>query len=210
MRGLAGGHASNPFTIQRSSERRECTAHGRRVWLPVSCRSEYEDRYRLMADRCRDRFYRYVLRGVSRERFLEMSGYDTSFPVACAEDIELSYRMSARGWKMKFAPAAIVYHTHPDTLSAYIKKKYKFAFWRVLCGAEESQQGSERQPHAAADEASASVRASVAACGGSGSGIRWRCLRRHSYLLALWSARCHSRCARSRKILSSGCFLRLC
>ena len=61
-----------------------------------------------------------------------MKGYDISFPVACAEDIELSYRMSARGWKMKFAPAAIVYHTHPDTLSRYLKKKYKFAFWRVL------------------------------------------------------------------------------
>jgi GT2 family glycosyltransferase len=61
-----------------------------------------------------------------------MTGYDTSFPVACAEDIELSYRMSARGWKMKFVPGAIVYHTHPATLSAYLKKKYKFAFWRVL------------------------------------------------------------------------------
>jgi Glycosyl transferase family group 2 len=61
-----------------------------------------------------------------------MTGYDTSFPVACAEDIELSYRMSARGWKMKFVPAAIVYHTHPDTFSRYLKKKYKFAFWRVL------------------------------------------------------------------------------
>jgi hypothetical protein len=40
--------------------------------------------------------------------------------------------MSARGWKMKFAPAAIVYHTHPDTIWRYLKKKYKFAFWRVL------------------------------------------------------------------------------
>jgi cellulose synthase/poly-beta-1,6-N-acetylglucosamine synthase-like glycosyltransferase len=70
--------------------------------------------------------------GFRRDRFLEMTGYDTSFPVACAEDIELSYRMSARGWKMKFVPAAIVYHTHPDTLSRYLKKKYKFAFWRML------------------------------------------------------------------------------
>jgi cellulose synthase/poly-beta-1,6-N-acetylglucosamine synthase-like glycosyltransferase len=70
--------------------------------------------------------------GFRRERFLEMSGYDTSFPVACAEDVELSYRMSARGWKMKFVPAAIVYHTHPNTFWGYLKKKYKFAFWRVL------------------------------------------------------------------------------
>jgi hypothetical protein len=40
--------------------------------------------------------------------------------------------MSARGWKMKFVPGAIVYHTHPDTFWRYLKKKYKFAFWRVL------------------------------------------------------------------------------
>jgi cellulose synthase/poly-beta-1,6-N-acetylglucosamine synthase-like glycosyltransferase len=70
--------------------------------------------------------------GFRRERFLEMAGYDMSFPVACAEDVELSYRMSARGWKMKFVPAAIVYHTHPNTFWRYLKKKYKFAFWRVL------------------------------------------------------------------------------
>jgi GT2 family glycosyltransferase len=93
---------------------------------------EYEDRYRLMADLdCIDFIDTYSA-AFRRDRFLEMAGYDISFPVACAEDAELSYRMSARGWKMKFAPAAIVYHTHPDTLSAYFKKKYKFAFWRVL------------------------------------------------------------------------------
>jgi glycosyltransferase involved in cell wall biosynthesis len=93
---------------------------------------EYEDRYRLMADLdCIDFIDTYSA-AFRRDRFLEMDGYDTSFPVACAEDVELSYRMSAHGWKMKFAPAAIVYHTHPDTLARYLKKKYKFAFWRVL------------------------------------------------------------------------------
>jgi GT2 family glycosyltransferase len=93
---------------------------------------EYQDRYRLMARLPRIDFIDTYSAAFRRDRFLEMTGYDTSFPVACAEDIELSYRMSARGWKMTFAPAAIVYHTHPDTLSRYLKKKYKFAFWRVL------------------------------------------------------------------------------
>ena len=93
---------------------------------------EYEDRYRLMAHLdCIDFIDTYSA-AFRRDRFLEMAGYDISFPVACSEDIELSYRMSARGWKMKFVPAAIVYHTHPDTFSRYLKKKYKFAFWRVL------------------------------------------------------------------------------
>ncbi len=93
---------------------------------------EYEDKYRLMARHPDIDFIDTYSAAFRRDRFLEMAGYDTSFRLACAEDVELSYRMSARGWKMKFAPNAIVYHTHPDTLSKYLKKKYKFAFWRVL------------------------------------------------------------------------------
>jgi cellulose synthase/poly-beta-1,6-N-acetylglucosamine synthase-like glycosyltransferase len=93
---------------------------------------EYEDRYRRMASLRNIDFIDTYSAAFRRDRFLEMTGYDTSFPVACAEDAELSYRMSARGWKMKFIPAAIVYHTHPDTIWSYLKKKYKFAFWRML------------------------------------------------------------------------------
>jgi GT2 family glycosyltransferase len=93
---------------------------------------EYEDRYHMMAGLPNIDFIDTYSAAFRRDRFLEMTGYDTSFPVACAEDIELSYRMSARGWKMKFVPAAIVYHTHPYTFWRYLKKKYKFAYWRVL------------------------------------------------------------------------------
>ncbi len=89
---------------------------------------EYEDKYRLMARLADIDFIDTYSAAFRRDRFLAMAGYDTLFPVACAEDVELSYRMSARGWKMKFAPDAIVYHTHPETLSKYLKKKYKFAF----------------------------------------------------------------------------------
>jgi glycosyltransferase involved in cell wall biosynthesis len=93
---------------------------------------EYEDKYRLMSHVRHIDFIDTYSAAFRRGRFLEINGYDTTFPVACAEDVELSYRMSARGWAMKFVPAAIVYHTHPDTLWRYLHKKYKFAFWRVL------------------------------------------------------------------------------
>jgi cellulose synthase/poly-beta-1,6-N-acetylglucosamine synthase-like glycosyltransferase len=93
---------------------------------------EYEDKYRLMEGAESIDFIDTYSAAFRRERFLDMGGYDTSFPVACAEDIELSYRMSSRGWKMKFAPSAIVYHTHPNTVLSYLRKKYKFAYWRVL------------------------------------------------------------------------------
>jgi glycosyltransferase involved in cell wall biosynthesis len=93
---------------------------------------EYEDRYRIMAGFSDIDFIDTYSAAFRRDRFREMNGYDTSFPVACAEDIELSYRMSSRGWKMKFAPTAIVCHTHPDRFWRYLRKKYKFAFWRML------------------------------------------------------------------------------
>jgi cellulose synthase/poly-beta-1,6-N-acetylglucosamine synthase-like glycosyltransferase len=93
---------------------------------------EYEERYRRMARFEDIDFIDTYSAAFRRDRLLEVGGFDTSFPVACAEDVDLSYRMAARGWKMKFARGGIVYHTHPDTIRAYLKKKYKFAFWRVL------------------------------------------------------------------------------
>ena len=93
---------------------------------------EYEDKYRLMSHLPKIDFIDTYSAAFRRDRFLEVNGFDTSFPVACAEDVDLSYRMSARGWTMKFVPTAVVYHTHPDTLWCYLKKKYKFAFWRIL------------------------------------------------------------------------------
>lgn len=94
--------------------------------------AEYEDKYRIMAQHADIDFIDTYSAAFRRDKFLEMNGYDTEFPVACAEDVELSYRMAARGWRMSFVPDAIVYHQHPNSLLGYIKKKFKFAFWRVL------------------------------------------------------------------------------
>ena len=93
---------------------------------------EYEDKYRIMAAQPSIDFIDTYSAAFRAANFHEMGGYDTSFPVACAEDIELSYLMSAKGWKMVFVPNAIVFHTHPNSFVNYFKKKYKFAFWRVL------------------------------------------------------------------------------
>lgn len=94
--------------------------------------AEYEDRYRLMTALEHIDFVDTYSAAFRRASFLAIGGYDTSFPVACAEDVDLSYRMSAEGWIMKFVPSAVVYHTHPGTLRGYLSKKYKFAFWRVF------------------------------------------------------------------------------
>ena len=93
---------------------------------------EYEDKYRIMAAHPSIDFIDTYSAGFRREQFLDIGGYDTSFPVACAEDVELSFRMSAQRWPMRFIPSAVVYHSHPDKPFQYFRKKYKFAYWRVL------------------------------------------------------------------------------
>ncbi len=93
---------------------------------------ECEERYRIMRRSPYIDFIGSYSAAYRRDHFLAMSGFDSVFPVACAEDAELAYRMAARGWKLKLAPDAIIYHQHPDRFTIYFKKKFKFAFWRVL------------------------------------------------------------------------------
>jgi len=93
---------------------------------------EYEDKYDLMR---KDEFIDFIdtySAGFRKDVFNSMGGYDCSFPVACSEDAEFSFRLANRGYKMVFVPGAIVYHIHPDTFTSYIRKKFKFAYWRML------------------------------------------------------------------------------
>lgn len=93
---------------------------------------EYQDKYDLLKKSKYIDFVDTYSAGFKRDVFLRFQGYDTSFPVACAEDVELSFRMSNAGLKMVFNPRAVVYHTHPNNWISYFKKKYKFAYWRMV------------------------------------------------------------------------------
>lgn len=94
--------------------------------------AEYQDKYRLLEKHREIDFIDTYSAGFRRETFLRYGGYDTNFPVACAEDVELSFRMSNGGERMVYVPGAVVYHHHPDRWRAYFLKKYKFAYWRML------------------------------------------------------------------------------
>lgn len=92
---------------------------------------EYEEKYRYMDK------YKYIdfidtySAAYRKNVFQEFGGFNTDFPVACAEDVELSFRIANAGHKLVFNPNAIVTHSHPDTFWWYLQKKYKFAFWRM-------------------------------------------------------------------------------
>ncbi|MBN1297098.1 exopolysaccharide biosynthesis polyprenyl glycosylphosphotransferase, partial [bacterium] len=64
--------------------------------------------------------------------FWQVGGFDPHFPVANNEDVDLSYKIARQGFPMIFNPAAIVFHTHPDSFSRYLKLKFSRAYWRML------------------------------------------------------------------------------
>lgn len=71
--------------------------------------------------------------GFRKAIFLQMGGFDTSFPVANNEDTDLSYRMSKQGFKMVFNPDAIVHHLkHPDSIKKYARLKFWRGYWRMV------------------------------------------------------------------------------
>ena len=63
--------------------------------------------------------------------FQKYGGFDTSFPTACGEDAEFSYRLSEDGCKLFFSRQAFVYHQHPSTLKQYLRVKFYRGFWHV-------------------------------------------------------------------------------
>jgi cellulose synthase/poly-beta-1,6-N-acetylglucosamine synthase-like glycosyltransferase len=94
--------------------------------------AEFEARYRqLAAAKYVDVVFSYSA-GFRLEVFRTIGGFDTSFPVADNEDTDLSYRVATAGYRIKFNPAAIVYHQHPATLKQYLRKKQSRAYWRVM------------------------------------------------------------------------------
>lgn len=92
---------------------------------------EYEEKYRYMNQFEYIDFIDTYSAAYKKEVFRKFNGFNADFPVACAEDVELSFRIANAGHKLVFNPNAIVEHFHPDTLIWYIKKKFKFAFWRM-------------------------------------------------------------------------------
>ncbi|MDQ6894064.1 MAG: glycosyltransferase [Acidobacteriota bacterium] len=58
-----------------------------------------------------------------RELLLEEGLFDTTFPHAAWEDIELAYRLMRRGMKIVYRPAAVARHHHEITFSSFRRRQ---------------------------------------------------------------------------------------
>ena len=93
---------------------------------------EFEDRYDLLLQsRCIDMIDTYSA-AFRKDVFLKIGSFDRNFPKANNEDTELSYRLSAARYKMRFNRKALVLHHHPDELLTYLRVKFWRAYWRMI------------------------------------------------------------------------------
>jgi cellulose synthase/poly-beta-1,6-N-acetylglucosamine synthase-like glycosyltransferase len=102
-----------------------------RRWVARFVQLEYEDKYDRMRGLAAIDFVDTYSAAYRRDVFEQSGGFDPNFPRAAGEDIEFSYRLSRQGHRLVFVPGAVVFHRHPDTVWAYVRRKYYVGFWRV-------------------------------------------------------------------------------
>jgi len=90
---------------------------------------EYSDKYRRMASREWIDFIDAYSAGYRREVFVQNGGFETA--MMGDEDQEFSFRLAQKGYKLKFVPAAAVYHRHLSSFRRYIKRKFTVAYWKT-------------------------------------------------------------------------------
>jgi hypothetical protein len=61
-----------------------------------------------------------------RDRLLEIGGFDPRFRSA-GDDVDICWRLHARGWTLGFAPAAVVWHHRRNSITAYLKQQHGYA-----------------------------------------------------------------------------------
>ncbi len=91
---------------------------------------EYEFRYERMARLPSIDFIDTYAAAYRRELFLRYGGFATDVPIPSVEDIDFSFRLARARHRLVFVPDARVWHTHPSTLAAYLRRKARYGFWR--------------------------------------------------------------------------------
>ena len=98
--------------------------------VPRFIQLEYDYRYRNIARHTQIDFVNTATAAYLRHIFMESGGVRED--LLGAEDTELSFRLSSQGYTLAFTPQATVYHSHPESILDYIRRKYHYSYWRVV------------------------------------------------------------------------------
>jgi len=93
-------------------------------WVARLIQIEIEGRYHRMRHYDRIDFVNSATFGLTRELLLN-NLFDESFQKL--EDVELSFRLAQKGSRLVYVPGATVRHSHPESLYAYLRRKFRYA-----------------------------------------------------------------------------------
>ncbi|RME43468.1 MAG: glycosyltransferase [Chloroflexi bacterium] len=97
--------------------------------LPRFIQYEYDQRFQRLAQAQDIDFITSATGAYRRQALVDVGGYCEA--LWGAEDVELSFRLSELGHRLRYVPDAVVYHAHPTSLRAYAWRKRHYAFWRA-------------------------------------------------------------------------------
>ena len=104
-------------------------ASARTEIVPRFLQLEYANRYRRLTAGQQVDLVEMFSAAYKRDVLLANGGFDERF--ADLAERELSYRLSVRGYKLVFAPEAIVYDTRKLGVANYTTRKAETAFWNA-------------------------------------------------------------------------------
>lgn len=90
---------------------------------------EFEERYDKMARSKGLDFMDFSAGAIRKATFDQQGGFRQDLKMS--EDVQFAYQLSKAGHTIVFTKKAIVYHSHPATVSAYLKVKFWRSFWRM-------------------------------------------------------------------------------
>ncbi|MDH7485530.1 MAG: glycosyltransferase [Anaerolineae bacterium] len=97
--------------------------------IPRFIQAEYDMRYERIARRPYTDFVSSGTAGYRRQVFAAVGGFAAE--LGGAEDTDLSFRLCEAGYRLVLEPEAVVYHLHPESLLAYVRRKFIYAYWRA-------------------------------------------------------------------------------
>lgn len=97
--------------------------------IPRFIQAEYDMRYERIARRPYTDFLSSGTAGYRRQVFAAVGGFAAE--LGGAEDTDLSFRLCEAGYRLVLEPEAVVYHPHPESLLAYVRRKFIYACWRA-------------------------------------------------------------------------------
>ncbi len=92
---------------------------------------EFEERFELLSGQDDIDFVDTYSGAFRRSALTAVGGFDTSFPRADNEDVDLSFRIKALGGRFVFVPEAVVWHTHREGAWRYFLLKIGRGYWRM-------------------------------------------------------------------------------